>query len=59
MAKDGIFLFEYAFRRPNVLPYIGGIQIKGVLGMMVRVSAIDHFHLDDPMCEGFEQYSDS
>ncbi|XP_061393756.1 uncharacterized protein LOC133329283 [Musca vetustissima] len=48
MAKDGVFLFDYALRTPNVLPQISGVKIFGIDGVTVRVSSIDHFHLDDP-----------
>ncbi|XP_073819799.1 uncharacterized protein [Musca autumnalis] len=57
MAKDGTFLFDYALRTPNVLSDISGVKIFGIEGVMVRVSAIDHFYLEDPMCEGFENLS--
>ncbi|XP_013104026.2 uncharacterized protein LOC106084697 [Stomoxys calcitrans] len=58
MAKDGQFLFDYAFRTPNVLSDIVGVKIFGIDGIVVRVSSIDHFRLDDPNCEGFEKYSE-
>lgn len=58
MAKDGIFLFDYAFRTPNVLSDIVGVKIFGIDGVALRVSSVDHFRLDDPLCEGFEKLSD-
>ncbi|XP_075145988.1 32 kDa beta-galactoside-binding lectin lec-3-like [Haematobia irritans] len=57
MAKDGVFLFDYALRTPNVLPDIVGVKIFGIDGVTLRVTSIDHFRLDDPQCEGFENYS--
>ncbi|XP_013104033.1 32 kDa beta-galactoside-binding lectin lec-3-like [Stomoxys calcitrans] len=59
MAKDGIFLFEFAFRSSHVLSSITGLKILGLNGMRVRLYALDHFHLDDVQCQGFESYSDT
>uniref|UniRef100_A0A1I8N7R1 Galectin n=1 Tax=Musca domestica TaxID=7370 RepID=A0A1I8N7R1_MUSDO len=58
MAKDGTYLFDYALRTPDVLTNISGVKIFGIDGVTVRVSSIDHFHLDDASCEGFEKLSD-
>ncbi|KAI8124382.1 Galectin-3 [Lucilia cuprina] len=57
IAKDGQFLCRFHFRTPNVLQDIVGLKIRGIDGVMVRVSGVEHIQLNDPQCIGFESYS--
>uniref|UniRef100_A0A1I8Q7Y1 Galectin n=1 Tax=Stomoxys calcitrans TaxID=35570 RepID=A0A1I8Q7Y1_STOCA len=58
MAKDGVYVFDYRYRTPNVLALLSSFTVLGVQGMMVKVLSIDHIRMDDPLCEEFERYSD-
>ena len=55
IAKDGKFLFDFAYRSPNILKYIMGPKIFGTNGVNVRVQRIDHLSLEDPQCNEFEK----
>lgn len=57
LAKDGRFLFKYAYRSPNILRYVMGPKIFGTNGVSVRVWGIEHFCLEDVDCTDFETYS--
>ncbi|XP_075165924.1 32 kDa beta-galactoside-binding lectin-like [Haematobia irritans] len=57
VAKNGEILFEFTLRTPNVLPLIGSLKLFGIDGVELFVSQLDHIHMEDDLCTGFESYS--
>uniref|UniRef100_A0A1I8PWN2 Galectin n=1 Tax=Stomoxys calcitrans TaxID=35570 RepID=A0A1I8PWN2_STOCA len=56
IAKDGIFLYSFSFRTPNVLPVVGGLKIFGINDVVVKVNELKHFKMNH-LCEHFEYSS--
>ncbi|XP_065354610.1 uncharacterized protein LOC135949078 isoform X2 [Calliphora vicina] len=57
LAKDGRYMCNFAYRSPNILPFVMGPKIFGTNGVNVRVWGIEHLPLEDGQCKDFEKYS--
>lgn len=57
-AVNGKHFTSFGYRSSDLLDMLNGFKIKGIHGMYVQVSSVDHLQIGNADCDGFEAYSD-
>lgn len=58
-AVNGRYFASYTYKAgANVLNQLNGFKTYSNKGLQLEISSVDHIHMGQADCEGFESYSD-
>lgn len=56
-AVDGKYFTNFVYRTNDCLQDLNGFKITTGGGMKIHITGVDHIQMQDPDCQGFEDYT--